>query len=429
MVQEERLDREAIRNIQERAWARTFRYALENSPFYRKHLRDAGLGNRRRPKLEDIRSVPPVSRAELSARNEELLCVPKEKVIDIVTTSGTTGRPLLYMLTENDLRRLAYNEYLSFRCAGLTPSDTVLLGVTLDRCFIAGMAYWLGLRMLGCKVVRVGSATPAMHLDMISRLSATAIVSVPSFLEIIASRAQEAGTDLSNASVRKAICIGEPVRTPDFALNAAAARIERAYGAKVYSTYASTEMATSLCECDMGAGGHIHPELLHIEILDDAGNPVSEGEVGEVVATTFGIEGMPIIRYRTGDCAAFYASPCRCGRLTPRIGPIVGRKDHKLKVKGTTVFPSALQLVLDSTPGVGNYVIVATSAADLSDSVEVLVHFTGDEAETTRRLREGFQGNAKISPVIRRASREEIEALQMPEGSRKRRLFVDRRRR
>ena len=131
-------------------WSETFRHAAEHSPFYRELFRGAerrsAAWNRCRPWTKRI----------VSERNLDFLCVPRERVVEIVTTSGTTGQPLLWMLTEADVQRLAANERLSFACAGLTASDTVLVAVAMDRCFMAGLAYWLGLRELGCGIVRVG---------------------------------------------------------------------------------------------------------------------------------------------------------------------------------------------------------------------------------------------------------------------------------
>jgi phenylacetate-CoA ligase len=221
--------------------------------------------------------------------------------------------------------------------------------------------------------------------------------------------------------VRKAVCIGEPVRERTFALNPAGQAIEEAWGTQVYSTYGVTELANSLCDCEAGAGGHLHDEQLHIEILDESGEPVPDGEIGEVVATTFGVEAMPLLRYRTGDCAAIFRGPCACGRTTPRLGPVLGRKHQKLKFKGASVFPATLQTVLEQAEGVESYVIIARSESDLSDSVEVLVHGAAPAAA----LREAFQARSKIAPHIRHVSRAEIEALQMPPQARKRRTFVD----
>ncbi|HXD51339.1 MAG TPA: AMP-binding protein [Burkholderiales bacterium] len=398
----------------EQLWAETFRQAAERSPFYGELFR----GVNRPPPLE---TVSLVDKKTLSERNLDFLCVPREQVVEIVTTSGTAGQSLLWMLTESDVRRLALNEKLSFECARLTARDTVLVAVAMDRCFIAGLAYALGLRELGCAVVRVGPSSPMLVLEMIERAQPTAIVAVPSFLRLVADKARETGFDLKRSPVKKAVCIGEPVRDLELALNASGRAIETAWDAKVYSTYGVTELANSLCECDAGAGGHLHEEQLHLEALDDEGRPVADGEVGEIVATTFGVEAMPLIRYQTGDCAALFGARCACGRTTPRLGPILGRKNQKLKFKGASLFPSTLAAVLEESEGVDSFVILARRESELSDSIEVLVH----GAASAAALREMMQARAKIAPQIRNASREEIEALQIVPQAQKRRTFVD----
>lgn len=395
-------------------WAATFRHAAERSPFYRELFR----GRSEVPSLEDL---PTVDKRTVSERNLDFLCVPRDQIVEIVTTSGTTGQPLLWMFTEADLRRLAVNERLSFDCAGFAAKDTVLVAVALDRCFIAGLAYVLGLREIGCTVVRTGAASPLLLLEMIQRVHPTAVVAVPSFLRLVAGKARETGFDLAGCSVNKLVCIGEPVRDAALKLSASGRAIESAWAAQVFSTYGVTELGNSLCECPAGTGGHLHDQQLHLEILDDEGRPAPDGEVGEVVATTFGVEAMPLIRYRTGDCAALFRGPCTCGRTTPRLGPVLGRKDQKLKLKGTSVFPSTLGAVLEETEGVESFVIVARREADLSDTVEILYN-GGAAAET---LREALRARARIAPSIRAASFDEIEALQLPPNARKRRLFVD----
>jgi len=395
-------------------WAETFRHAAEHSPYYRELFRG-------RPDVPALETLPTVDKKILSERNLDFLCVPREQIVEVVTTSGTTGQPLIWMLSEADVRRLTLNEKLSFGCAGLTARDTVLVAVAMDRCFMAGLAYWLGLRELGCAVVRTGAASPTLILEMIQRVQPTAIVAVPSFLRHVADKARETGVDLKNCPVTKAVCIGEPVRDRAFALNASGRAIESAWGAQVYSTYGVTELANSLCECDAGLGGHLHDEQLYLEILDDAGQPVADGEVGEIVATTFGVEAMPLIRYRTGDCAVLFRTPCACGRTTPRLGPILGRKNQKLKFKGASVFPSTLAAVLEQTPGVEAFVIIARKESELSDAIEVLVH----GQISVRALGEALQARTRITPQIRPAPLEEIESLQLPPAARKRRNFVD----
>jgi phenylacetate-CoA ligase len=425
MMNEATLSSFEIAAVQQAAWTDTLRHAFDRSPFYREHFARARLSTREKIPLDEIARIPAIDKTVVSENTEKFLCVPREKIVDIVTTSGSTGQPLVWQLTENDLERLARNEQLSFACAGFTAADTVLLAVAMDRCFIAGMAYYLGLRKLGCAVIRVGAATPAMHLDMIRRMQPSAVVSVPSFLAHLAEKAVEAKFDLATSGIRKAVCIGEPVRQNDFSLNRAGLAVEKSWGAKVFSTYGVTELAASLCECEFGLGGHLHPELLFLEALDEAGNPVPDGEVGELTATTFGVEAMLLIRYRTGDFASIHRAPCRCGRHTLRIGPIVGRKNQRLKIKGTTVFPSALKTVLDATPEISSYTIIARRENDLSDAVEIKFCSEADPAKVIATLKEQFQGSVKVIPQITAASPAEIERLQLPHGARKRRYFVD----
>lgn len=395
-------------------WPETFRYAKRHSPFYRQLFRNVkGV-----PRLNEL---PTVDKIALSKRNLDFLCVPRERVVEIVTTSGTTGKPLLWMLTEADARRLALNEKISFECAGLTVRDTVLVAVALDRCFIAGLAYTTGLRELGCAVVRVGASSATLVLETIERVRPTVIVAVPSFLRHVAEKARAAKFDLKKSSVKRAVCIGEPIRDGAFELNASGRAIENAWGAKVFSTYGVTELANSLCECGAGKGGHLHDKQLHLEILDDDGKILPDGEIGEITATTFGVEAMPLIRYRTGDCAALFSKKCKCGRTTPRIGPIVGRKNQKLKFKGASLFPSTLASALEEIESVEAFVIIARKESELSDSIEVLVH----GSTKIEMLRDALQARAKIAPQVRHVSRAEIEALQMPPQAHKRRTFVD----
>ena len=412
-----------IAPLHSRGVAQTLAYAAEHSPFYRERLASLRPGSIAPP--GGLGQIPFTTKQEVSAAGERLWCVPMERIVDVCTTSGTTGPPLLYPLTEGDLARLACNEFLSFTCAGLTSGDIVLLAVTMDRCFMAGLAYFEGLRRIGCTVVRVGSGAPAMLLSLLDRLQPTAIVSVPSFLKRVAGYASEKGIDLRPSPVAKLICIGEPIRDTDLTLNPLGRRIGDAWGASVFSTYGATELAVSMCECPAGQGGHTHPKLVYIEIVDDAGRPVPDGEIGEMVATTIGVEAMPLIRYRTGDCTFITRQQCACGLWTPRIGPIVGRKHQMMKIKGTTVYPAAVQRVLDSFHEIANYVMIVSAADTLSDNLEVLVAVQRAEPGLRKRIEEQLQGELKVKPAVRIADPAEIDRLQDSQNLRKKRVFID----
>jgi phenylacetate-CoA ligase len=412
-----------IESILSQGVAATIKYARQHSPFYREMLADSpDIRN-----LTDLCKLPITTKQDISHHNEKFWCAGREKLVDLCTTSGTTGIPTLYPLTQPDLDRLALNEYLCFRRVGLTPSDMVILAVTIDKCFMAGLAYFEGLRRLGATVVRVGAGSPAMLLSMIERLNPTAIVSVPSFLRRVAAYAGQQGIDLTKSSVRKLICIGEPVRNSDWTLTPLGSQISTAWRAQVFSTYGITELAASLCECEAGKGGHLHPQLLHIEILNEAGEPVPDGQEGQLVATTIGVEAMPLVRFATGDITFITRDRCDCGLCTPRIGPILGRKDQAMKIKGTTVYPAAVQRALQGLDQVIDYLMIATAPTALSDELEVVVAWRGDSTDAISIIRERLRGELKVSPEVRLATLQEIQSLGDSRELRKQRVFLDRR--
>ena len=420
---EPNLNSAEIDAILNRGVVATVRYAREHSPFYRSKLAEFPEING----VSDVHVLPITTKQQVSENNEQFWCVGREKLVDLCTTSGTTGIPTLYPITQPDLDRLGHNEYLCFRRVGLSPSDLVILAVTLDKCFMAGLAYFEGLRKIGATVVRVGAGSPAMLLSMIERLKPTAIVSVPSFLKRVADYASQQSCDLTKCTVRKLICIGEPVRNADWSLTPLGAQISVAWRAQVFSTYGITELAASLCECPAGKGGHLHPQLLHIEILDDAGRAVPDGREGHLVATTIGVEAMPLIRFATGDITFMTRQPCDCGLRTPRIGPILGRKDQAMKIKGTTVYPAAVQRALQGLESVIDYLMIATAPTALSDELEILVAWRGDPTDAIATIGERLRGELKVCPTVRLATLQEIQSLGDSRELRKQRVFLDRR--
>jgi len=404
--------------------AATVAYAREKSAFYREKLKSLPEVQ----SLADLAKLPLTTKEQVSKFNEQFWCVPPNQFVDVATTSGTTGVPTLYPLTQRDLDRLGLNEFLCFKRVGLSPADIAVLAVTIDRCFMAGLAYFEGLRLLGATSARVGAGSPAMLLSMVERLEATTIVSVPSFLKRVAIYAQQQKIDLAKSTVKKLVCIGEPVRTADWQLTLLGSSIAQSWGAAVYSTYGITELACSACECSAGQGGHLHPQLLHVEIIDDAGQPVPQGEPGQLVATTIGVEAMPLIRFATGDITFKTTQRCACGLSTPRIGPILGRKEQVMKIKGTTVYPAAVQRTLQGIDGILDYVLIATARTPLSDELEIVVALRGGVTNGAQEMIcEKLRGELKVLPAVRLADLAEIQAIQDSRELRKQRTFVDRR--
>src|SRR5690606_1723504 len=181
--------------------------------------------------------IPLTSKEDLQLYNDKFISIPKEDIIDHVTTSGTLGKPVSLMLNEADLQRLTFNEYESFKMAGVHKEDVVQITTTLDRRFMAGLAYFLGLRKLGAGIVRTGSGLPQLQWDSIERFKPKYIVAVPSFLLKMVEYAKENSIDYKNSSLKAAICIGEPVRKIDYELNTLGERIKELWDIEIFSTY------------------------------------------------------------------------------------------------------------------------------------------------------------------------------------------------
>jgi phenylacetate-CoA ligase len=402
------------------------RYCYEFSRFYRRRLDDAGLKPQDIHCLADLGDVPVTTKADLAEHGSELLCVSESEVVDVCQTSGTTGTPVALLQTERDLRRLAYNEESCFRAAGLTAQDRVLIACALDRCFMAGLAYFEGLRSLGATAIRAGAGSPSIVGEAILLHKPSAVIGVPSMLWEAGRSLQRRGIDPQSLNIRSMICIGEPVRDVDLSLSTLGQRLHDTWGTQVLGTYASTEMATSFTECADGrGGGHVLPDLIAVEILDETGKPVPPGEPGEVVATPLQVTGMPLLRLATGDIATLLTDPCPCGRRTYRIGPVVGRKAQMLKVRGTTLYPTAIFAALQSLEGIRNYCLEVHQDHELSDRVRVLVGLEEGvrvkEAEISDRIR----SRVRVTLDVAIAPAEEIRKRTVIEGLRKPVLIFD----
>lgn len=421
-----------IKAFQERRLRETIAYIARHSAFYARMFAQQGIDPATICTLEDLQRLPFTSKEDLQRYNDDFLCVPRTRIADYITTSGTLSTPVTFAASDADLDRLAYNEKISFECAGVKAGDTVQLMVTLDKRFMAGLAYFLGIRSLGAGAIRVGNGIPELQWDTISRVKPDTIVCVPSFIMKIIDYAEQHGIDYRRSSIRKAICIGESLREQDFSLNLMSRRIKEKWDIDLYSTYASTEMATSFCECEYGCGGHHHPELIICEVVDDEGRTVEGDEAGELVVTTLGVEAMPLLRFRTGDMVRFHREPCRCGRTTMRVSPLVGRKNHMIKYKGTTLYPQSIYDTLNSVPYVDLYRIVL-SDNDLGNDHILIRAAVGkavamSEAEIIKDLKDRFRARVRVAPDIEIVGESEVLRREIyPETSRKPILLTDNR--
>ena len=403
-------------------------YLKANSPFYQRMFRQYNIEIDKIRSIDDLVKIPFTEKKDLQLYNDDFLCVPRDMVIDYITTSGTLGDPVTFGCTDKDLDRLAYNEMKSFRCAGLAPGNVVQLMTTIDKRFMAGLAYFLGIRKLGAGIIRVGNGMPELQWDTIRRIKPDTIMCVPSFILRLIEYAEQHNIDYKNSSIRRIIGIGEGLRQQDFSLNLLGSRIKEKWNVDLFATYSSTEMGATFSECPFGCGGHVHPELIIVEIIGEDNLPVPDGEIGEVVVTTLGVEGMPLLRFRTGDMSRKITDQCNCGRFSYRLSPIVGRKNNMIKLKGTTIYPPAIYDVLDNTPYVLNYVVEVRNSFAGTDDVVVKVGIDKHLCfEVIKDLKDRFRSRIRVAPVVEILPPEVVAKINNPGNNRKPIKFIDNR--
>lgn len=414
--------------LQEKKLQEVLAYVNEHSAFYKRLFKDHNINVSAIKTLSDLTKLPTTCKDDLQRDNDAFRCVPKSAIVDYTSTSGTLGTPVTFGLTDNDLNRLAYNEAISLACAGIKKGDVVQLMTTIDRRFMAGLAYFLGVRQLGASIVRVGAGIPELQWDSIRLYEPTYLIAVPSFLLKMIAYAEKNGIDYEASSVKGVVCIGESLRNQDFSNTLLTEKIaEKWKGIKLYSTYASTEMSTTFTECEYQQGGHHHPELIITEVLDDAGNRVGENESGELTITTLGVEAMPLVRFRTGDIVTMHTETCACGRNTARVSPVLGRKQQMIKYKGTTLYPPVLMDLLTNFEEIENYIIEISTNSILTDEILIRIGTRTPTEALKERISNHFRAKIRVVPKIEYCDIAVLERELYPLGSRKPMKFVDKR--
>jgi phenylacetate-CoA ligase len=336
-------------------------------PFYRERLDAAGVAPAAFAGLPELGRIPFTTKSDLREHYPlGLLAVPRDRVARVHASSGTRGRPTIAPYTRADVELWAELCARSLALAGAEPGDVVHVAYGYGL-FTGGLGLHYGAERLGCTVVPASAGQSQRQVTLLRDLGAVGLACTPSYALHLAEVA--AGT----VRLRYGVHGAEPWT------DAMRARIEAAFGCDAVDIYGLSEVVGPgvACECREAKDGlHLQEDAFLAEVVDPAsGQPLPEGEVGELVLTTLRKEAMPLLRYRTGDLCSLRRGPCRCGRTTARMSRVKGRVDDMLIVRGVNVFPSEIEAVVLESPHLSpHYRVVLTREAAL-DRMEVQVEW------------------------------------------------------
>ncbi len=372
-------------------------YLEGSSPFYRERLR----GIREHVRTEaDLPRLPFTTKDQLREGQRRdppfgpQLCAPRERLVRMHVTSGTTGDPVAVGFTRADHEANSNLGGEAFRIAGLLPGDVVAHCLNYSL-YAGGIADHMALERSGATVVPVGTGQSERLLGLIPRLGITAIFGTLSFPAYLAARAREHGLDPAALRLRHIVTAGEP----GAGLAAVRAEIEETWNATVADTFGMSDVWSTMAgACGEGDGLHLTTGgRALLELVDpDSGAPVeqSDGAAGELVWTHLGREASPLLRYRSGDLGRVWTSPCACGRTTPRVS-IEGRRDDMLRVQAVNVYPQAISAILSGNGRLGRHCVVVRGDP-ITPPIEVYVEAPAQtdlaalEAELHSALRARF---------------------------------------
>ena len=361
-------------------------YAYENTPFYRKKFDNAGLKPSDIRSLDDLkRKVPITDKSEIIELQQQrppygdTLALPMDFVAHHCETSGTTGLPLAIPYSTYDSVRYGESWVYGFWGLGIRPSDTLYFAFGWGNFAGFWSAYW-GARRLGCRVISGGGLDTKGHIEAILRMKPTVLISTPTFALRIAAVAAEMGVDLSKSSIKFTYHAGEPGPT---ALPGMRDQIEKAWGAKAGELLGIAEVDAMAPGCPLGDGVHVNEMNLYSWSMDPASqDEVPDGEIGENIVTGYGNTAQPLLNYRTHDLVR-RRSTCACGRTWSKLeGSVLGRTDFMVTVRGTNVYQTAVENILNKVEGISMHYEL------------VLTHEEGNDAMTVR-----FEPEASIDPA------------------------------
>ncbi|MBS1230108.1 MAG: paaK [Proteobacteria bacterium] len=383
------------------------RHAYDNSPYYRASFDAAGVHPDQVRSLDDIRRFPLIDKQVLRGRQQavppfgDLVAVPERDIVYISASSGSTGVPTASPFTGQDFSDWIDYEARQFWSSGLRPEDRYCHSLNFSL-FIGGPCV-LGAQKLGALSIHAGTVPSERLLTIIRQFQATAIWTTPSYAWYLGETAVKEGIDIrSELNIKRIFVAGEPGGS----IPETRQRIEALWGAAIYDYYGLSDIFGSCAGmCEEKDGLHWAEDHILVEVIDQqTGEPVAEGERGEMVLTTLKKSARPLVRFRTGDIVSFTSEPCSCGRTSIRMLGVHGRLDDMLIIKGVNVFPSDIEAIARKDHDfTGEYKLIVernNHLDQLTVEVERAPTYSGNDDELAARFIRQLQSVTGVSAKV-----------------------------
>ena len=369
----ETMPREALQALQLQRLKKTISIA-SHSPYYGKVFRKIGITADDIHSLADIRKLPFTTKADMRANYPFGLVAGnmREDGVRIHSSSGTTGTPTVIVHSQHDLDSWANLVARCLYMVGIRKTD-VFQNSSGYGMFTGGLGFQYGAERLGALTVPAAAGNSKRQIKFIMDFGTTALHAIPSYAIRLAEVFQEEGIDPASTTLRTLVIGAEPHTDEQ------RRKIERLLGVKAYNSFGMTEMNGPgvAFECLEQNGMHFWEDCYLVEIIDpDTGEPVPDGEIGELVLTTLDREMMPLIRYRTRDLTRILPGTCPCGRTHLRIDRIKGRSDDMFIIKGVNIFPMQVEKILAQFPQLGSNYLITLDTIHNQDEMIVQVELS-----------------------------------------------------
>jgi phenylacetate-CoA ligase len=426
--QHETMDRERLEELQLERLRSLLSRVYDNVPFYRSALDACGFAPGDLNSLADLRRLPFTEKNDFRDHYPYgLFAVPLDEVIEIHSSSGTTGKAVVGGYTRADLDTWTELVCRLSVAVGAGPGDIAQVAFGYGM-FTGGFGLHYGLQRAGVAVVPISAGNTARQIKVMKDFGTTILIATPSYALYLGEAIDKLHADRSKLKLRLGMFGAETCSEE------ARARIEERLPIRATDNYGLTELTGPgvAGECECRSGMHISEDHFIAECLDPAtGEPVGDGEVGELVVTALSRQCSPVLRYRTRDLTTLTREPCACGRTTARMGKVVGRTDDMFIISGVNIFPSHVESVLFQIEGVEPFyqIVLGRSAAGL-DTFEVHVEVTDtlfdgwmdDLRAFERRVTEELRSALLVRPKVKLV---EPGSLERSEG--KARRVIDKR--